>query len=208
MTEDEARAWVATHVSRETLARFETYETLIRKWQKAINLVSGPTLNALYSRHIADSLQIFDLRPGNTGHWVDIGSGAGFPGLICAIAAKDHAPDLRFTFIESDLRKGGFLREVARNTDVKITVLTERIEAAHPQDADVLSARALAPLTDLCAFADRHLHVAGTALFPKGRRHVEEQEIADSHWTMTREIVQSRTDPDAVIYRIGDLARA
>ena len=176
--------------------------------RKTINLVSGPTLAHLYSRHIADSLTaISTCVSRDDGHWVDIGSGAGFPGMVCAIVALEQAPGLRFTMIESDQRKSSFLRELARQTGAVVAILPQRIEAAAPQEANILSARALAPLSDLCTFAERHMAKHGQALFPKGRNHLEEQKTADSHWTMTREIVQSRTDPDAVIYRIGDLAR-
>lgn len=207
MTENEAKAWVDAHVSRETSDRLALYADLVRKWQKAINLVSGSTLSHIYTRHIVDSLQIFHLSDNDEGLWLDIGSGAGFPGMVCAIAAQDAKPELRFTMIESDQRKGAFLREVARHTGVKVTILIDRIEDAPPQGADILSARALAPLSTLCAFAERHLSKNGQALFPKGRNHIEEQKAVETDWTMTREIVQSRTDPDAVIYKIGELAR-
>lgn len=207
MTEDDARAWIASHVSRETYDAFESYAALVKKWQRAINLVSRGTLEQLFLRHIADSLQVFLNRPTNSGHWLDIGSGAGFPGMICAIAAKDHAPNLTFSFIESDQRKASFLREVSRQTETKTNILPVRIESAPPQHADVVSARALAPLAQLCDLAHPHLAPGGTALFPKGRNHAVEQQDTDRVWKMHREIIPSELDPESVIYKIGELAR-
>jgi len=207
MTEAEARAWVATHVSRETLAKFATYAQLIAKWQRAINLVSPTTIDQIFARHIADSLQVFTVRPTNQGLWLDIGSGAGFPGLVCAVAAQDVAPQLVFRLIESDKRKAGFLREAARQLSVSVDVLTTRIEETNPQYAQIISARALAPLSKLCELSAPHLEPDGTALFQKGRSHEKEQRAADQVWMMTREILPSKTEPDAVIYRIGNLRR-
>lgn len=207
MTEDEAYAWVAQSVSRETLSRMEAYVALLQKWQRAINLVSPTTLDHMFSRHIADSLQIFALAPVETGKWVDIGSGGGFPGMVCAIVAKEAAPGLHFTFIESDQRKAAFLRDVARHLDLGATILASRIEAAPPQAANILSARALAPLVALCDLAHPHLADHGVALFLKGRNHAVEQAAADLVWKMDRDIVPSKLDPDAVIYRIGELVR-
>lgn len=207
MTEEEAKAWIASHVSRETLEALDTYAALVQKWQRAINLVSKSSLNALYSRHMADSLQVFHAARQTTGTWLDIGSGGGFPGLVCAIAAKEAAPELSFVFIESDGRKASFLRDVSRNLDLGVTIHAERIEAVPNQEATVLSARALAPLVTLCELGHRHLAPDGIAIFPKGRNHAVEQAELDLVWKMQREILPSQTDPHAVIYRIGGLSR-
>ena len=207
MTEDDAKSWVVARVSRETAAALEDYARLVQKWQRAINLVAPSTLDQIYSRHIADSLQILDLRSDDIGRWVDFGSGAGFPGLVCAIAAKDHAPNLTFTLVESDQRKASFLREVARTTETKIDILVARIEDIPQQNAQIISARALASLAKLCEFSKPHMANDGIALFPKGRNHAAEQADADARWTMNREVLPSKTDPTSVIYRIGDLTR-
>ncbi|MBF9035940.1 16S rRNA (guanine(527)-N(7))-methyltransferase RsmG [Rhodobacterales bacterium HKCCE2091] len=207
MTEDEARAYVAANVSRETLTKLEIYAVQLAKWQPAINLVAPSTLAEAWSRHIADSFQVFPLRHVDSGLWLDIGSGAGFPGLVCAMAAAELAPGLRFTFIESDLRKCGFIRETARLAGLEVGILTRRIEDAPPQNADIVSARALAPLPRLLGLVDRHLSDGGIALLPKGKSHRAEEIDADAIWQMKRESFASKTDPEAVIYRIGDLAR-
>ncbi len=207
MNEEDSRSWVASYVSRETLAAFDLYAQLLQKWQKAINLVSRNTVHQVYSRHIADSLQVFHARPETGSRWLDMGSGAGFPGLVCAIAAKDLQRPMKFTLIESDQRKASFLREVARCTETEVDVLAVRIEAAPPQNAEIISARALAPLRKLCELSHPHLAPGGIALFPKGRNHAVEQLDADREWKMSREIIPGDLDPESVVYRIGELAR-
>ena len=208
MTEDDARSWVAARVSRETVAALEDYVRLVPEMaagdQPRRAQHTGPNIRPPH-RRFASTFD--DLRIEDMGHWVDFGSGAGFPGLVCAIAAKDHAPGLTFTLIESDQRKASFLREVARTTGVKVKILVTRIEDAPPQNAQIISARALAPLAKLCEFSKPHMANDGIALFPKGRNHVAEQADADAGWTMNRDIWPSRTDPSSVIYRIGDLTR-
>ena len=207
MTEEEARARLEGSVSRETFAKLELYAAALVKWQKAINLVSPSTIPELWTRHFLDSAQVYDLCPSQEGHWVDIGSGAGFPGLVCAAIASEKAPCFRFTFIESDLRKGSFLRTVAMELGLKIGVLTRRIEESPPQNADVLSARALAPLGKLLGYAERHLAPDGTALFLKGATHSLEVKEALETWRMTMESVPSQTAAEAVVLKIGDLRR-
>ena len=138
----------ALDVSRETFARLETYVGLIQKWNPRINLVSRNSLDDLWIRHIEDSLQVARAIP-MPDRWVDLGSGGGLPGLVAAILAAEESPDTRFTLIESDQRKSVFLRTVARECDLNVQVISDRIEKAKPQKADVLSARALADLTTL-----------------------------------------------------------
>lgn len=194
------------NVSRETSRHLERYADLLYKWNKAINLVAPGTLADLWSRHFLDSAQLMQHAPTH-GHWVDIGTGGGFPGLVCAILARASAPGLRFTFIESDQRKCAFLSTVIRSTGVVATVLPQRIEAAPPQAADILSARALAPLDKLLAFADRHLDRSGIALFPKGARHDAELAKALETWAFDVKSHPSETDPSGAILTIGNLTR-
>lgn len=195
-------------VPRETSARLAAYAALLRKWNPAINLVSRTTLASLEDRHIFDSAQLFDLMPPEAGHWVDLGSGGGFPGMVIAILAADTAPDLRVTLIESDLRKATFLGTVARELGLSnAAVLSDRIEDTTPQAADVLSARALAPLPVLLNFAERHLARDGVALFPKGARYAQDLEVALETWRFTVQKIPSKTDPQAVILQLGGIAR-
>ncbi len=194
-------------VSRETLQRLKTYEALLKKWNPAINLVSPNTLKDAWDRHFIDSAQIFDLAPENARHWADLGSGGGFPGMVIAILAAEKAPDMRVTLVESDQRKATFLRTVARETGVAATVIAKRIEDVPPLQADVVSARALASLAQLLGFAERHLCPDGIALFPKGAAHDRELAEARESWHFEVQETRSQTDPDAVIFSIGGLAR-
>lgn len=204
-----AAAFVAAYdVSRETFERLETYADLLRKWNKSINLVSPGTLDALWERHFLDSAQLLDLMPENATRWVDLGTGGGFPGLIAAILAAERATSVRVTCVESDQRKATFLRTVVRETGIEADIVTKRIEGADPQNADVVSARALAPLPQLLWYAERHLAPTGTGLFLKGVDHAREIEEALETWTFRADTYPSRTNPDAVILKIGDLGRA
>ncbi len=194
-------------VSRETMDRLEVYADLLKKWNPKINLVSKATLADLWTRHIVDSAQIYTLAPKNFTHWVDLGSGGGFPGLVCAIIADERNPAANFTLVESDARKSVFLRTVARETGIKVNVVTDRIERAIPLNADILSARALADLTMLLSFADRHLQESGTALFPKGVNWQKEVEEARKAWFFEYEAITSETESGSIILRIGDISR-
>ncbi|MGH1355153.1 MAG: 16S rRNA (guanine(527)-N(7))-methyltransferase RsmG [Thalassovita sp.] len=194
-------------VSRETMDRLEVYADLLKKWNPKINLVSKATLADLWTRHIVDSAQIYTLAPKNFTHWSDLGSGGGFPGLVCAIIAAERNPTANFTLIESDARKSVFLRTVARETGIKVNVFTDRIERAIPLNADILSARALADLTMLLSFADLHLQESGIALFPKGVNWQKEVEEARKAWFFEYEAITSETESGSIILRIGDISR-
>ena len=196
------------HVSRETIERLDAFEALVRKWTPVVNLVSKASLPELRLRHIADSEQLFDFAGLHSGHWVDLGSGGGFPGLVIAILAKELAPELRVTCIESDLRKSAFLAAAARELDLSVTVLPQRIETAVPQQAQVVSARALAPLPELLEMAERHLAPGGIAIFPKGARHATEVAEARKGWRFDLTEAPSLTDPDARLLKFEGLARA
>ena len=188
-------------VSRETLAKLETYAALLHKWNPAINLVSKTTLEDLWSRHLADSAQLFSLIPAGAQVLVDLGSGAGFPGLVLAILG---VPQVHL--VESDVRKAAFLREVARVTAAPVTVHPVRIEAADTPPADIVSARALAELTLLLPWAHEMLKPGGTCLFPKGRTAEDELTAVADSWNMRVERFPSQTDPAGTILRITELS--
>jgi 16S rRNA (guanine527-N7)-methyltransferase len=194
------------NVSRETLARLERYLELLGKWTQAINLVAKSTLEDPWRRHFLDSAQLYDLlppKPTNRNRvLVDLGSGAGFPGLVLAImgAGTTH-------LIESDRRKATFLREVARATDTEVTVHDRRIEAVPPFAADVVVARACAPLDRLLGYAAPFLRpgeaAATRCLFLKGRRVDEELTEAIKAWTLSVKHFPSRADPAGTVLSIG-----
>jgi len=197
----------ALDVSRETLERLKLYESLLRKWNPAINLVSRTTIDAIWTRHFQDSAQVYALAPRPFGAWADLGSGGGFPGMVAAILAQGDGLAAPFTLVESDLRKAAFLSTVARECGVAVRILAERAETLPSLAADVLSARAMAPLEQLIALAARHLRPGGLALFPKGARHGDELRAAQEKWQFSWQTTASTTDPDAVIYRIKGISR-
>lgn len=195
------------NVSRETLGRLEKYEVLLRKWNPTINLVSRSTLDQVWQRHFVDSAQIFDLADSNANHWADLGAGGGFPGLIVAILAADRKRALDVTLVESDQRKAAFLMTAAREIGVTTRTVVDRIEMIPPLHADILSARALAPLDKLLEFAERHLRPGGQALFPKGASYADEVRQALEKWRFSYEAIPSVTDDSAVILSIRDIER-
>lgn len=233
-------------ISRETLARMETYAQLLAQWQKAVNLVAPSTVGDIWRRHFADSAQVLALAPRNPSAWLDLGSGAGFPGLVVAILLAEprptpdpggsaaaasspggaptplrsagQGPELtrvpaltpRVTLVESDQRKAAFLREVARQTGLTVDILAIRIEnfatrfKLHP--GGIVSARALAPLTELLRMSAPFLSEGSVGLFLKGRDAEAEVAEAAKVWRFDWELVASRTDPDARIVVVRNLA--
>lgn len=194
-------------VSRETFANLERYVDLVRKWNPTINIVSRKSLDDVWSRHIVDSVQAFTCVKC-TGPWVDIGSGGGFPGAVIGILAKELSPNCQVTLIESDQRKSAFLRTVSRETSSGFRVIAKRIEEVEPQCADVISARALADLSTLLEFCERHLKPTGSAVFPKGITWKKEVEAAQREWKFELDPITSVTEPQAVILKIKGIERA
>lgn len=192
-------------VSRETEARLAHYLNLLRKWNPRINLVANGTLDDAVTRHFSDSAQLVSLRPSPGPSWVDLGSGGGFPGLVVAILLEEIRPDTTVTLIESDRRKSVFLRTVIRETGISARVISARIENAPPQNATTVSARALAPLSKLLIYVERHMRATGTAFFPKGETWGKEARDAQSQWQFSCTAHTSRTNPKAVVLEIGDL---
>ncbi len=189
-------------VSCETLDRLDVYERLLRKWNRRINLVAPGTVDSVWQRHFHDSAQLHLLAPDDTCSWADLGSGAGFPGLVLAILAMENRPDTTFHLVESDRRKAVFLNEVIRMTGAPARVHVGRIEHLPPLGADVVSARALAPLERLLPMVLRHGKPGGMALFLKGRDHLREIADASSRFDFDCEVVPSEIDPGGVVLRI------
>lgn len=193
-------------VSRETLEDFRAFEALVIKWSKKINLVSKRSSQEVFSRHIADSAQLWPLTR-NFEHLVDFGSGGGFPGLVLAICEKHTRPEKPITLVESDLRKSVFLQTVTRELQLNVQVLTKRIETLPPMAAAAITARALASCDRLFEYAAPHLRPGGKLFLLKGEK--AEEEIADARhrWHFSVKKHQSYTNPRAVVLEIGDLAR-
>ena len=194
-------------VSRETLAALGAYEALLLKWNQRINLVAPSTVECLQQRHIIDSAQLFSLCPPDALHWADLGSGGGLPGVVCAILAQQLAPRMEFTLVESDKRKAAFLTVCKQKFALKLTVRSERAEAVEPLIADIISARALAPLPHLLPLVSRHLSETGLALLPKGKSYATELEAARHEWQFDVEVHSSQTDDFARILTLKDIRR-
>lgn len=188
-------------VSRETIASLEILVATLVRWQKAINLIGRTTIEEVWTRHVLDSAQLLPLIPTQAKTLADLGSGGGFPGLVLAAMC----PRLDLTLIEVDARKAAFLGEAARRMLLaKIPrIVIGRIEDAPPAKADVVTARALAPLGQLLAWADRHRLDTAICLFHKGKGWQPELTEAMKDWDIHCQPLTSKTDRDAVILRIG-----
>ena len=186
--------------SAETEMRLGVYAALLTRWQKVKNLVAPSTLDSLWVRHFADSSQVSALCP-LAQNWLDLGSGAGFPGLVTAILLAERAESL-VHLVESDKRKCAFLREVSRETGVRTVIHDRRIEEVAPElegAIDAVSARALAPLPLLLAHSARFLLKGATGVFLKGQDVAQELTGVTSDCRFTFSLVPSRTDPRASV---------
>ena len=210
---------LGVNVSRETMARLEAYAALLVKWQAKINLVGPATLPDLWRRHFLDSAQLVPLLdpfhadggdPGTgqpslgKGVLADLGSGAGFPGLVLAILT-----DWQVHLIDSDQRKCAFLHQVALEAEIldRVTIHAHRFEAVTPFPAEIVTARACAPLADLLGYAAPFIGESGRCLFLKGKGVEEELTAAQAHWTMRLERRASLSEPTATILSIDQLQR-
>jgi 16S rRNA (guanine527-N7)-methyltransferase len=203
---DRARALALTPVSRETEARLDRFVALLLDWQRRINLIAASTEAKLWTRHIADSLQLLPLA-SHARRWVDLGSGGGFPGLVvaCALAETKGA---EVHLVESNAKKAAFLREAARVTGAPAVVHAARIEDFvdnAPDGIEVVTARALAPLVDLLATAYPLLQRGAWGLFPKGQTAAGELTSAGKRWNIRASLEVSRTDPQARIVVVRGL---
>ncbi|MGC1350668.1 MAG: 16S rRNA (guanine(527)-N(7))-methyltransferase RsmG [Xanthobacteraceae bacterium] len=195
LSTDRERALALVPVSRETLARLDRFVELLIAWQAHTNLIARSTVPTLWTRHIADSLQLVGLAPGASA-WADLGSGGGFPGLViaCALAETEGA---QVHLVESIGKKATFLREAVRLTGAPATVHAQRIEDfvdKAPESLDVVAARALAPLPELLTMAYPLLKTGALGLFPKGQDVAVELTEAAKYWKIQSSLDQSRTD--------------
>ena len=189
-------------VSRETTDKLDRLTDLILAWNRTINLISKRDEPHIADRHIADSLALLPYLPADFPRAIDLGSGAGFPGLVLAIATGRH-----FDLVEADKRKAAFLREAGRLTQAPVTVHAERIERATIPPAHLITARALAPLSTLLEWATPLLSDGGVCLFPKGRTSNQELTDAARQWHMRVEQWPSPLDPSARILRLSEIMR-
>lgn len=196
----------STHVSRETISKLEQYLALLVKWQRAVNLVSSKTLSEAWERHFVDSAQLLPLIPDHVKAIADIGSGAGFPGLVIAVLR----PDIEVSLIESDMKKCQFMRTVIRELGLKnVRVINKRIEAAHGDvSPDMVSARALSSLSELLGYVEpwRAANSDLCALFLKGGKADEEVEEALRSYDFAAEKFASDTSDEGCVLRLTNIS--
>jgi 16S rRNA (guanine527-N7)-methyltransferase len=204
---DRAEALRLVQVSHETVKRLDEFVPLLLRWQRAVQLVAKSSLPKLWTRHIADSLQLVDLAP-DARVWVDLGSGGGFPGLIVAIALGQRA-GAQVHLIESDQRKAAFLREAARLTKAPAEIHAGRIESVTQRigPVDVVIARALASLPRLLDLAAPFLATKATGIFLKGQDVDNELTEAAKSWTIRWRAQPSKTDPNGRVVIVESAVR-
>lgn len=191
-----------------SLADYEKWETLLRKWNARINLVAPNSLPEFWERHALDSAQILPMIPREAQTIVDFGSGAGFPGLAVAIQAKHAGLDQTVHLIESAGKKASFLKSVSRETSLKTIVHSARIEALPKLDADIVTARAFAPLHRLFPLAWQHLRKGGQLVLLKGEAVDDELNEVSKDWTFTSQRTASLSNDGGCVLQIGGLALA
>lgn len=190
-------------VSRETLERLQRYVAVLEHWQKRINLVGAATLSDVWRRHVWDSAQLKALLPATTRVLVDVGSGAGFPGLVLALLG---VPEVHL--VEADARKTAFLREAARVTETPVILHAARVETLSPWPVDVVTARAVAPLESLLALVAPFLsRPEALGVFLKGRNVEEELTMARKQWRMTVARIPSQSDSSGTILCVKEVYR-
>lgn len=198
-----------TDVSRETLDGFEFWRSRLCEWNAHTNLVGRSTLDDFWMRHGLDSWQVFEVEP-SAKVWLDLGSGAGFPGIAIALAMKDRGMDEGHVhLVESILKKAQFLKEVVDALYLPATVHAIRAEDLNQSlPVDVVTARALASLEKLLVYAEPFTQSGARCVFPKGARHKEELTQAQKSWTFSQEVIPSRTSTDAALLKLKDIIRA
>jgi len=190
-----------TGVSRETLARFKAYADILTDWNARHNLVAKSTLPDLWHRHFWDSAQLAPSIPAQARTLADLGSGAGFPGLVLALLR----PDVAVTLHEATTKKCAFLQAVADRVEVKVTIRNSRLEDLPTQAFDVVTARALAPLPQLLQYAYSFTGPNSVCLFLKGQNVGAELTEAHKYWNMEASRVPSQTEPSAAIVTVRKL---
>jgi 16S rRNA (guanine527-N7)-methyltransferase len=195
-------------VSRETTVALDAYVELLKKWQLRINLVATSTLPDIWRRHILDCGQVVNLAPATARAWVDLGSGAGLPGLVIAILLKERASGASVTLIESNGKKCAFLREAIRVTKAPATVTAGRIEDAviRGMPCDIVTARALASMQDLFALASPLFMSGAQGFFLKGQDVAAELTESAKSWNVQANLLRSMTDPEGRIVHVTALS--
>lgn len=193
------------NVSRETFELLKNYEKLLCEWQQKFNLVSNASLEDCWNRHFSDSAQLYQYIPQNAELAYDFGSGAGFPGMVLAIMAKEKTPYLKFKLIESIGKKTLYLKEVAAMSGANVEIINERIEKLPVEKADVITSRAMASLKTLLEYAYKFCKPETVCIFPKGKKYAEEIAEAKKFWNFKCSLKPSEESEEGRILIITDL---
>jgi len=195
------------HVSRETIELLQIYVDLLVEWQRKTNLVSNNTIDEIWMRHICDSIQCHSIFP-NKRHWLDIGTGAGFPGLVLSILSRNE-PGYVMNLVESNNKKCAFLRKVIRETGAAATVNANRIESVTKQfqDTQVVTARAVSSLDNLLLMTQSWLNSGAAGLFLKGRDYSQELQKCRGSWEFDLLVHHSRIEENSVLLEIQNLKK-
>ena len=190
------------NVSRETINSFSEYEALLSKWNKKINLISPNTLVDLWVRHFLDSGQIINHVDASGKKWVDVGAGAGFPGLVVALLLRDRKIDCDMVLVERNTKKVFFLNEVIRKLNLNVKVVNNNVDAIEPLNADILTARAFSELKKLIELSVRHRKEKGVCFFLKGENYRFELDKTLNYWFFDYDILDSISNYSGKIIRV------
>ena len=195
------------NVSRETIDSLCEYESMLSKWNSKINLVSKNTLTDIWNRHFLDSGQIIKHVDASRKRWVDVGSGAGFPGLVVALLLRDRKIDCELILVEKSTKKVFFLNEVIRKLDLKVKVINDDIGTIDPLRADILTARAFSELNNLIQIAHVHRKANGICLFLKGENYRFELDKTLNYWFFDYDVFDSLSNPSGKIIRVKNILK-
>ena len=195
------------NVSHETIEQLKLYLSLLQEWQSKFNLVSKSSLEDAWNRHFLDSAQLFQYIPQSAQTLVDFGSGAGFPGMVLAIMAKEKTPYLKISLVESIKKKTMYLNEVSCQTDTQVNIINDRIENLKKTKFDVITSRAMTALKDLLLYAAPFCHDKTVCIFPKGKNYALELSEAHKIWHFKCHIEANEISDEGKILIITDIAK-
>lgn len=196
------------NVSRETVGKLEKFAELLREWNQKMNLVSRNSLEVLWERHILDSAQLINYIPVTVRRLLDIGSGAGFPGIVLAIIMQEKMPDAEITLVESITKKTVYLKDVCERLNLSnVNIVNDRVENIDIKGVDVITARAVAALDVLCRYAAKFSSGSTESLFLKGQSYNDEIVSAQKNWDFKSQIFTNRYCNDGVILKISRLRK-
>jgi len=195
------------NVSRETIDELKKYETLVKEWNNKFNLISKSTVDKIWERHILDSLQLCSFFYEKEGVLIDFGSGAGFPGIVLAIVAKEKFPKLKINLVESITKKATFLNVVKDALNLDVNIINDRVENIKTIKADFITSRAMASLDKLLNYSKPFCLKSTNLIFPKGEKWKEEVEEAQKKWIFKFDTFESKTNKDSCILYISNVRR-